>query len=59
LTCIYVTDFFASIKADLPERRGVLAERMLGFFHLGTGSWLFYLMFADILNAVLKFTLFI
>lgn len=37
LTCIYVTDFFASIKADLPKRRGVLAERTLGFFHLGTG----------------------
>jgi hypothetical protein len=27
--------------------------------HLGTGIWLFYLLFADILNAVLKFTLFI
>jgi hypothetical protein len=59
LTCIYVTDFFASIKADLSPRLGVTAERALGFFHLGTGLWLFYLMFADVLNAILKFTLFI
>jgi hypothetical protein len=59
LTCIYVSDFFASIKADLSPRLGNLGERALGFFHLGTGIWLFYLMFADILNAVLKFTLFI
>jgi hypothetical protein len=28
-------------------------------FHIATGFWLFYLMFADILNAVLKFSLFI
>ena len=47
------------MKADLPERYGILAERALGFFHLGTGIWLFYLMFADVLNAVLKFTMFI
>jgi hypothetical protein len=59
LTCVYVADFFASMKTDLPPRLGTLSERALGFFHLGTGIWLFYLMFADVLNAVLKFTLFI
>jgi hypothetical protein len=58
LTCIYVSDFFASIKADI-GRLGTLSEKALGFFHLGTGFWLFYLMFADILNSVLHFTLFI
>ena len=59
LTCVYVADFFASLKGPLPERLTSLGERALGFFHLGTGFWLFYLMFADILNATLKFTLFI
>jgi hypothetical protein len=56
LTCIYVTDFFASLKPDLP-RPGALGERALGFFHLGTGFWLIYLMFATVLNFALKFTL--
>jgi hypothetical protein len=58
LTCIYVADFFASLKADIGPL-GNLGERALGAFHLATGFWLFYLMFADILNAVLKFTLYI
>jgi hypothetical protein len=58
LTCIYVSDFFASLKADIGPL-GNLAERALGAFHLATGFWLFYLMFADILNSVLKFTLYI
>jgi hypothetical protein len=56
LTCVYVSDFFAVLKADLPGP-GKLGERALGFFHLLTGCWLFYLMFADVLNTVLKFTL--
>jgi hypothetical protein len=56
LTLIYVSDFFASIKADLP-RYGNLGEKALGFFHLGTGFWLFYLMFAAVLNFTLKYTL--
>ncbi len=56
LTCIYVADFFASLKADI-GRLGVLGERALGFFHIGTGLWLFYLMFADVLNTVFKYTL--
>jgi hypothetical protein len=55
LTCIYVTDFFVSLKADLP-RIGNPAERLLGFLHLGTGFWLFYLMFAVTLDFALKWT---
>jgi hypothetical protein len=55
LTCIYVSDFFASLK-DIP-RFANPGERALGFFHLGTGFWLFYLMFADILNTIFHYTL--
>jgi hypothetical protein len=43
LTCIYVSDFFASLG-------NVLGERALGFFHLLTGAWLMYLTFAAALN---------
>jgi hypothetical protein len=58
LTAIYVSDFFASIASDI-GRLGNLGEKALGAFHIATGFWLFYLLFADILNAVLKFSLFI
>src|SRR5581483_7081688 len=68
LTCIYISDFFASLfiaeppatdpgpvpeyQARHPVRNplGELGERALGFFHLGTGLWLMYLMFAITLN---------
>jgi hypothetical protein len=43
LTCIYVSDFFASLGVKL-------GTRALGFFHLGTGGWLMYLTFATALN---------
>jgi hypothetical protein len=56
LACVYATDFFASLKPDLPKLGG-LAERALGFFRLGTGFWLMYLVFAVALNFVLKYTL--
>jgi hypothetical protein len=56
LACVYVADFFASLKPDLPKLGGV-AERALGFFRLGTGLWLMYLVFAVVLNFVLKYTL--
>jgi hypothetical protein len=56
LTCIYVSDFFASLK-DVP-RFANPGERALGFFHIVTGLWLFYLMFAVVLNFVFKYTLF-
>jgi hypothetical protein len=55
LTCVYVADFFASLRADWP-RIGNPAERLLGFFHLGTGFWLFYLMFAVTVDFALKWT---
>jgi hypothetical protein len=56
LTGVYVADFFASMRQDL-KRVGAVGERALGLFHLGTGLWLMYLMFATVLNVVLKFTL--
>ncbi|MGH9298985.1 MAG: hypothetical protein ACRDZT_03650 [Acidimicrobiales bacterium] len=56
LTCIYVSDFFASLKPAL-VRAGRVGERALGFFHLGTGGWLIYLMFAATLNFVLQYKL--
>ncbi len=43
LTLIYVSDFFASIRIPL-------GERALGFWHLVTGVWLMYLMFATAMN---------
>ena len=55
LTLIYVTDFFVSLKPSFPKI-GNPAERLLGFLHLGTGFWLFYLMFAVVLNFALKWT---
>jgi hypothetical protein len=61
----HISDFFASTgpaperATFVPERLAVLGDKALGFFHIVTGPWLMYLMFADVLNAVLKFTLFI
>ena len=46
---MYVADLVASMKPDLP-RVGALGGRALGFFHLGTGLWLLYLMFAVTLD---------
>ncbi len=51
-----MTDFFVGLKPDLPKI-GNPAEKALGFFHLGTGFWLFYLMFAVVLDFASKFTL--
>lgn len=65
LTCIYISDFFASTgpaperATFIPDRLALLGEKALGAFHIATGFWLMYLMFADVLNSVLKFTLFI
>jgi hypothetical protein len=56
LACVYISEFFASLKSDLP-RLGGPAERVLGFIRLGTGFWLMYLVFAVALNFVLKYTL--
>jgi hypothetical protein len=56
LACVYAADIFASLKPDLPEL-GARAERVMGFFRLGTAFWLMYLVFAVALNFVLKYTL--
>jgi hypothetical protein len=56
LTGVYVTDFFASLGPDAPRLSGP-GVKALGFFHLGTGLWLMYLMWAVALNFVLKYTL--
>lgn len=56
LACVYVAEFLASLKADLPAI-GEPAELALGFFHIGTGLWLMYLVFAVALNFVLGYTL--
>ncbi len=57
LTFVYIADIVATVKADLPERVGVMGEKALGFFHLGTGLWLMYLMFAAAINFSIKGTL--
>lgn len=56
LTCVYAADLFASLKPDLPGI-GAMGERALGFFHITVGFWLMYLMFAVVLNTVLKYDL--
>ena len=56
LTCIYVSDFFASLGPDF-RRLSRPGERALGFFHLGTGLWLMYLTWAAALNFAVKFKL--
>ena len=56
LACVYATEFFASLKPDLPAI-GEPAERALGFFRIGTGFWLMYLVFAVALNFVLGYSL--
>jgi hypothetical protein len=56
LACVYVTEFFASLKIDLPTV-GAAAERALGFVRIGTGLWLMYLVFAVVLNFVLRYSL--
>ena len=56
LTCIYVSEFFTSLKLDLPGP-GTLGERALGFFHITVGFWLMYLMFAVVLDTALNYDL--
>jgi hypothetical protein len=56
LACVYAVDFVASLKPDLPKLGG-WGEQALGFFHLGTGFWLMYLVFAVALNLILNYAL--
>jgi hypothetical protein len=55
LFCIYVCEFAASIGPDRPEagRQGL---RALGFFHLLTGVWLMYLMWAVTLDFIFGYS---
>jgi hypothetical protein len=55
LSCVYVSEFFASMKADVPKL-GNPGERSLGFFHVGTGLWLMYLTWAVVLDTALGWT---
>jgi hypothetical protein len=43
LTAVYVSEFFSTIGVPV-------AEKVLGFFRLGTGGWLMYLTWAATLN---------
>jgi hypothetical protein len=56
LTCIYISDIFASLGASSP-RLSAQGTKALGFFHLGTGIFLMYLVFATVLNFVFKYSL--
>jgi hypothetical protein len=56
LTGVYAADIPVTIGIDRP-RIGRPAERAVGFFRLGTGLWLIYLVWAVVLNFVFKYTL--
>jgi hypothetical protein len=56
LTLVYVSEFPTSLAPDLP-RVGAIGRRALGFFHLLTGFWLMYMMFAVALDITLRYTL--
>jgi hypothetical protein len=56
LSCVYVAEFFATLGPDFP-RLSRPGERALGFFHLGTGLWLMYLVFAVVLDFTVRYTL--
>ncbi|MGA7361982.1 MAG: hypothetical protein WCB86_00560 [Candidatus Dormiibacterota bacterium] len=45
LTLIYLSDIAGTFKIG-----GTIGEKALGFFHIGTGLWLMYLMFAVTLD---------
>lgn len=52
LLLVYISDIFASFKLA-----GDMGEKVLGFFHIITGAWLIYLMYAATLNFALGFHL--
>jgi hypothetical protein len=56
LTCVYAAEFFETLGPDAP-RLSKPGERATGFFRLGTGVWLMYLVFAVALNFILGYTL--
>jgi hypothetical protein len=69
LTAVYISEFFASLGVRevecapgeaakrIPTRLGEQAERALGFFHIVTGIWLLYLVYAVTLNTAAGFSL--
>jgi hypothetical protein len=69
LTAVYVSEYFASlgvrevpaepggVARRVPTERGEQGERALGFFHVVTGIWLMYLVWAATLNAAAGFNL--
>jgi hypothetical protein len=56
LTGVYAAEFIASLGPSLPGV-GRSGERLLGFFHLGTGLWLMYLVWAAALNFAAGYSL--
>src|SRR5579875_3567584 len=56
LTGIYVSDFFVALGPDAPKLAS-WGTKSLGVWHLGTGAWLLYLMWATVLNFVLGYKL--
>jgi hypothetical protein len=56
LGLVYVAEFPTSLAPDLPGV-GAIGRRALGFFHLLTGFWLMYMMFAVVLDITLRYTL--
>ncbi len=55
LTGVYLGEFLANLGPDVKLSRP--GERLLGFFHLGTGLWLMYLTWATVLNIARGYTL--
>jgi hypothetical protein len=57
LTCVYVSEFVATMFAILPGPTGqptpvnAFGERAVGFFRLLTGAWLMYVTYAVTLDA--------
>jgi hypothetical protein len=57
LTCVYVSEFVATLFAILPGPGGqptalnAFGERAVGFFRLLTGAWLMYITYAVTLDA--------
>lgn len=55
LTGVYASEFLASLGPEARASRP--GTRLLGFFHLGTGLWLMYLVYAAALNFAAGFKL--
>jgi hypothetical protein len=58
LTCVYLSDILSSLGTSAPGPSR-LGTRLMGFFHLGVGLWLMYLMFATVLDLVFKYSLYL